>query len=173
MSDHPSRYNILFLCTGNSARSILAEAIMNRDGQGRFTAYSAGSHPKGELNPGAVRWLRAEGFDPTQFRSKSWDEFEAEGAPVFDFIVTVCDDAAGEVCPIWPGKPIRSHWGIPDPALAQGAEWEIDRVFADAARMLGNRIRFFASLPIEKLDALSLKREMDAIGRTTSADQPA
>lgn len=173
MSHYRALYNILFLCTGNSARSILAEAIMNRVGEDRFKAYSAGSHPKGEINPGTLRWLKAEGYDPSQFRSKSWDEFEADDAPVFDFIVTVCDDAAGEICPVWPGKPVCSHWGIPDPALAQGAEWETDRVFADAARMLGNRIRLFASLPIDKLDSLSLKHEMDLIGRNTGADQSA
>ena len=166
MSEPREPYTILFLCTGNSARSILAEAIMNEVGAGRFVAYSAGSHPKGEVNPGAVRWLKASGHDPDRFRSKAWDEFEREGAPVFDFIVTVCDNAAGEVCPIWPGKPLRSHWGVPDPALVQGADWEVDRAFAETARMLGARIRLFASLPLDKLDGLSLKREVDAIGRT-------
>ena len=161
-----ARYNILFLCTGNSARSILAESIMNRVGQGKFAAYSAGSHPKGQVHPGALRWLLHAGFPIDDLRSKSWDEFEVEGAPVFDFIVTVCDNAAGEVCPIWPGKPLRSHWGVPDPAAVEGAEYEVDRAFSETARQLGNRIRLFASLPIEKLDNLSLRREMDAIGQT-------
>ncbi len=171
MSEALNPYNILFLCTGNSARSILAEAIVNRTLDGKFKAWSAGSHPKGAVHPAAIRLLQRLGYPTEGLRSKSWDEFEAEGAPVFDFIVTVCDNAAGEVCPIWPGKPMRSHWGIPDPAAVEGAEWEIDRAFAEAHRLLGNRIRLFASLPLDKLDGLSLKREMDAIGQT--ADQPA
>ena len=169
MSEAREPYNILFLCTGNSARSILAESIMNRVGEGRFKAWSAGSHPKGEVHPGALKLLGSMGYPLDGLRSKSWDEFESGGAPVFDFIFTVCDNAAGEVCPIWPGKPLRSHWGVADPAAAEGAEWEVDRAFAEAHRLLGNRIRLFASLPIEQLDGLSLEREMDAIGRT--ADQ--
>ena len=167
MSEALNPYNILFLCTGNSARSILAEAIVNRTLDGKFKAWSAGSHPKGTVHPAAIRLLQSLGYPTEGLRSKSWDEFEAEGAPVFDFIVTVCDNAAGEVCPIWPGKPMRSHWGLPDPAAVEGAEWEIDRAFAEAHRLLGNRMRLFASLPIESLDKLSLKREMDAIGQTT------
>jgi protein-tyrosine-phosphatase len=173
MSTLHERYNVLFLCTGNSARSILAESIMNRDCQGLFRAYSAGSHPKGEVHPTAVKLLESMGYPTDGLRSKSWDEFKAEGAPVFDFIVTVCDNADGEVCPIWPGKPIRSHWGIADPAAAQGGSWEIDRAFAEAHRQLSNRIRLFASLPIEKLDGLSIKRDMDAIGQTRDAPQTA
>ena len=173
MSTPHEPYNVLFLCSGNSARSILAESIMNRDCQGLFRASSAGSHPKGEVHPAALKLLASMNYPTDGLRSKSWDEFEAEGAPVFDFIVTVCDNAAGEVCPIWPGKPIRSHWGIGDPAAAQGASWEIDRAFAEAHRLLSNRIRLFASLPIEKLDGLSIKREMDAIGQTRDAPQTA
>jgi arsenate reductase len=159
-------YKILFLCTGNSARSILAEAIMNREGQGKFIAYSAGSHPKGEVHPAALRLLEAMKFPTGQLRSKSWDEFETEGAPIFDFIVTVCDNAAGEVCPIWPGKPMRAHWGVPDPAAVQGSDVQVSLAFADAFRVLGNRIGLFASLPFDKLDRLSLKQRMDDIGLT-------
>ncbi len=166
-------YNILFLCTGNSARSILAEAIMNRVGADKFTAYSAGSHPKGEVHPAALKLLTSLNFPIDGLRSKSWDEFEADGAPVFDFIVTVCDNAAGEVCPIWPGKPVRAHWGVPDPAAVVGSDTDISLAFADAFRMLGNRIRLFCSLPIAKLDRLSIKREMDAIGKTQDASEPA
>jgi arsenate reductase len=168
-----ARYTILFLCTGNSARSILAEAIANREGQGRFAAYSAGSHPTWIVNPAALRLLASMGYPTDDLRSKAWDEFEADGAPVFDFIVTVCDNAAGEVCPIWPGKPLRTHWGIPDPAAVQGTPTEVSLAFADAYRMLHNRIRLFASLPIEKLDGLSLKREMDKIGQSQDAPERA
>ncbi len=171
MTDEREPYNILFLCTGNSARSILAEAIMNRVGEGKFKAWSAGSHPKGKVHPAAIRLLSSLNYPLEGLRSKPWDEFEEPGAPVFDFIVTVCDNAAGEVCPIWPGKPLRAHWGIADPASVEGADWIVDRAFSEAHRLLGNRIRLFASLPIDKLDKLSLKREMDAIGRT--ADQTA
>jgi len=163
-------FNILFLCTGNSARSILAESLMNTLGQGKFKAYSAGSHPKGEVHPYALKLLQSLRHPTDGLRSKSWDEFEADGAPEFDFIITVCDNAAGEICPIWPGKPVRSHWGIPDPAAATGTEAEISLAFADAYRQLGNRIRLFISLPLEKLDALSIKRRMDEIG--TTADVP-
>ena len=166
-------YNILFLCTGNSARSILAESIMNRVGEGKFVAYSAGSHPKGEIHPSALKLLNSLGYPTDALRSKPWDEFEAPGAPVFDFIVTVCDNAAGEICPIWPGKPLRSHWGVADPAAVEGPTLEVDRAFSEAHRLLGNRIRLFASLPIEKLDGLSLKREMDQIGQTQDGPVPA
>lgn len=157
-------YKILFLCTGNSARSILAEALMNRVGEGRFEAYSAGSHPKGEVHPAALKLLGSLGYDISGFRSKSWDEFEQ--GPAFDFIVTVCDNAAGEVCPIWPGKPVRSHWGVADPAAVEGSDTVVALAFADTYRLLGNRIRIFASLPDAKLDGLSVKSEMDAIGKT-------
>lgn len=144
-------YKILFLCTGNSARSILAEAMMNRFGEGRFEAYSAGSHPKGQVYPAALKLLASLGYDTTSFRSKSWDEFKQ--GPAFDFIVTVCDNAAGEVCPIWPGKPVRSHWVVADPAAVEGSDTLIALALAEAYRLLGNRIRIFASLPDEKLEA--------------------
>jgi arsenate reductase len=162
-------YNFLFLCTGNSARSIIAEALMNNLGGGRFKAYSAGSMPTGRVNPHALAITRSLGFPDNAFRSKSWDEFAAPGAPPLDFIVTVCDNAAGEVCPIWPGKPITSHWGVPDPAAATGSEAEISAAFAETARMLGNRMRLFLSLPLDKIDALSLQTKMREIHQ--SADQ--
>jgi protein-tyrosine-phosphatase len=159
-------YNVLFLCTGNSARSILAEAILNRDGNGRFRAFSAGSHPKGEPHPATIDLLRREKIDPGFARSKSWDEFAGEGAEPLDFVITVCDNAAGEVCPLWPGQPMTAHWGVPDPAAATGNPAEEALAFADAYRMLGNRIRAFVSLPVETLDRMTLKRKMDDIGRT-------
>lgn len=173
MTDPTARYDILFLCTGNSARSILAEAIMNRVGEGKFRAHSAGSHPKGAVHPGALRLLQKLGHPTEGFRSKSWDEFGAEAAPELDFIVTVCDDAAGEVCPIWPGKPIRAHWGIPDPAAVQGNDEEIDRAFAEAYRQLQNHIQLFASLPIDKLDGISIKRRMDEIHEAQATTESA
>jgi protein-tyrosine-phosphatase len=172
MSDRP--YNVLFLCTGNSCRSIMAEAIMNRDGQGKFRAYSAGSFPKGEVNPNTLALLKKFNFDPAQFRSKSWDEFTRENnpdAPELDFVFTVCDDAAGEVCPYWPGQPVTAHWGMPDPAAATGSEAEVGLAFADAFRMLSNRINIFMSLPLAKLDKLSLQKRLDDIG--SSVNQPA
>lgn len=170
----PSKpFNILFLCTGNSARSILAEAIMNKVGQGRFVAHSAGSHPKGEVHPQAIKLLKGLGYATDGFRSKPWDEFAVEGAPDLDFVITVCDNAAGEVCPIWPGQPISSHWGLPDPAAVTGADSAIALAFADAYRMLNNRIGIFTSLPIAKLDRLSLKRRMDDIGASETSTQPA
>lgn len=156
--------NILFLCTGNSARSILAEALMNRLGEGRFRAYSAGSMPKGEVNPHALPLVRALGFRDQDFRSKPWDEFAVPGAPKLDFVITVCDNAAGEVCPIWPGQPMTAHWGIPDPAAATGTEAEIAVAFREAARQLRNRIELLLALPIAKLDRLSLQRELREIG---------
>jgi arsenate reductase len=161
--------NVLFLCTGNSARSILAEAIMNREGRGRFRAYSAGSHPKGEVNPYAIRLLEGLHYATDQFRSKSWDEFEQPGAPKLDFVFTVCDDAAAEVCPIWPGQPITAHWGMPDPAAAQGTPAEIALAFADAYRMMSNRITLFMNLPLASLDRLALKRRLDDIGQRREA----
>ena len=165
-------FNILFLCTGNSARSILAESIMNRVGEQHFRAYSAGSHPSGAVHPCALKLLKSLDYPTDHLRSKSWDEFDRPGAPEFDFIVTVCDNAAGEVCPIWPGKPIRSHWGVPDPAAVQGTDTEISLAFAEAFRQLGNRIRLFTSLPLEKLDGLTIQRRMDEIGRTAHDQAP-
>ena len=162
-------YNILFLCTGNSARSILAEAIMNRAGRGRFKAWSAGSHPKGEVHPQALKLLQSLNYPLDDLRSKSWDEFEATGAPQLDFIVTVCDNAAGEICPIWPGQPVRAHWGIPDPAAVEGSASEVSLAFAEAYRQLSNRIGLFLALPLAKLDGLAIKRRMDEIGRTQDA----
>ena len=164
-------YSILFLCTGNSARSILAEALMNRIGAGKFVAYSAGSFPKGAVHPQALKLLDSLGYETGGFRSKPWDEFAAPAAPQLDFVVTVCDNAAGEVCPVWPGQPVRSHWGVADPAAAEGSEAEVALAFADAYRMLSNRISLFAALPVEKLDRLSIKRRMDEIG--SSPDAPA
>lgn len=166
-------YNILFLCTGNSARSILAEAIMNRAGRGRFKAWSAGSHPKGQVHPQALKLLQTLNYPMEGLRSKSWDGFEAPGAPHFDFIVTVCDNAAGEVCPIWPGKPVRAHWGIPDPAAVEGSPSEVSLAFTEAYRQLSNRIALFLALPIAKLDGLSIKRRMDEIGQTQDAPERA
>ena len=157
-------YNVLFLCTGNSARSILAEAILNQDGAGHFKAYSAGSHPKGEVNPHALDLLKRLGHDISQFRSKPWDEFARPGAPALNFIITVCDSAAGEVCPIWPGQPMTAHWGMPDPAAVEGTPSEIALAFADTYRMLSNRIAVFANLKISGLDRLSLQKHMSDIG---------
>jgi arsenate reductase len=161
--------NVLFLCTGNSARSILAEALLNRLGGGRFRAFSAGSLPKGEVNPHALPLVRALGFRDEDFRSKPWDEFAAPGAPKLDFVITVCDNAAGEVCPVWPGQPINAHWGIPDPAAATGSEAEIAVAFRDAARQLRNRIELLVALPIAKLDRLSLQQRVRDIGATADA----
>jgi arsenate reductase len=164
-------YNVLFLCTGNSARSILAEAIVNRDGKGRFKAYSAGSHPRGSVNPHALKLLASQGVDTAGFRSKSWDEFAAPGAPKMDFVFTVCDDAAGEACPVWPGQPVTAHWGIPDPAAATGSEAEIGLAFAEAYRLLDNRISVFLSLPIGKLDRMALQSRLDTIGAMERPDR--
>lgn len=163
-------YNVLFLCTGNSARSIMAEALMNRLGGGRVRAFSAGSFPKGQVNPHVAPVVESLGYPLSDFRSKSWDEFAAAGAPPMDFVFTVCDDAAGEVCPIWPGKPVTAHWGIPDPAAATGTEAQIGAAFAEAARQLRNRISLFLALPIEKLDRMSLQARLAEIGR--AAGQP-
>ncbi len=159
-------YNVLFLCTGNSARSIVAEALLNRLGQERFRAFSAGSHPKGEVHPLALRVLRERGFPIEGLRSKSWDEFERDGAPAMDFIFTVCDKAAGEACPVWPGKPMTAHWGVADPAAAEGTELERVRVFDQVARDLETRIRLFTALRPEELDRTSLKQRLDEIGRS-------
>jgi arsenate reductase len=162
-------YNVLFLCTGNSARSIIAEAILNRLGQGRFKAYSAGSHPKGRPHPYAIDLLRKLDFDVEGLRSKSWDEFAAPNAPPLDFVFTLCDDAASEQCPHWPGQPMTAHWGMPDPAATQGSEVERRLAFADTFRMLSNRVSIFVSLPIRSLDMLSLQRRIDEIGEKTPA----
>lgn len=164
-------YNVLFLCTGNSARSVIAEALMNREGRRRFKAYSAGSMPTGRVNPHTIPIVESLGFRASEFRSKSWDEFARPGAPPLDFIFTVCDNAAGEVCPIWPGQPLTAHWGVPDPAAATGSEAEIAAVFADTTRMLGNRIRLFLNLPIASLDRLSLQTRLREIGATADAKE--
>lgn len=165
-SETPHRpYNVLFLCTGNSARSIIAEAILNKAAPGRFHAYSAGSHPKGQVNPHALDMLKRLGYDISQYRSKAWDEFAAPGAPPLDFVITVCDNAAGEVCPIWPGRPMTAHWGMPDPAAAEGTPSEIALAFADTYRMLNNRITAFANLKISALDRLSLQTHVADIGQ--------
>jgi arsenate reductase len=162
-------YNVLFLCTGNSARSIIAEAILSKVGAGRFRAWSAGSQPKGQVNPHTLALLSGLGFDVTGFRSKSWDEFAKAGGPKFDFILTVCDNAAGETCPVWPGNPMTAHWGIPDPADATGTDAQIGQAFADAYRMLNQRIGIFTALPIAKLDALTLQSRLREIGRGQGA----
>ena len=158
-------YNVLFLCTGNSARSILAEAILNRNGKGRFQAYSAGSHPKGRVHPYTLDLLRNLNYVTDGLRSKSWDEFAVPGAPNLDFVFTVCDDAANESCPVWPGQPMSAHWGIPDPATVDGPEAVRRQAFADACRMMTNRISIFTSLPLHSLDRLSLQQRLDEIGK--------
>lgn len=158
-------YNALFLCTGNSARSILAEAILNRLGEGRFKAYSAGSQPKGEVHPYALELLRSLNHDTSFARSKNWDEFAGPDAPKMDFVFTVCDSAAAESCPVWPGQPMTAHWGIPDPAAAEGTEAEKRFAFSDAYRMLNNRISIFTNLRLESLDNLALQRQLHEIGR--------
>ena len=157
-------YNVLFLCTGNSARSILAESILSKEGQGRFNVFSAGSHPKGQVHPLALTTLAALGYPREGFRSKSWDEFAAPGAPVIDFIFTVCDNAAGEACPVWPGHPMTAHWGVEDPAAVEGAEFEKQRAFSQAARFLKNRIMAFISLPLASIDKLALETRLKQIG---------
>jgi arsenate reductase (thioredoxin) len=158
-------FNVLFLCTGNSARSIIAESLLNRYGTGRFRAFSAGSHPKGAVHPFALDLLAKLNLPTTGLRSKSWDEFARPGAPALDFVFTVCDNAANEVCPVWPGQPMTAHWGIPDPAAAKGTEEERRRAFATSLNQLTNRIRIFASLPLDKLDRIALQRRVDEIGR--------
>jgi arsenate reductase (thioredoxin) len=162
-------YNVLFLCTGNSARSVLAEAILNKIGAGQFRAYSAGSQPKGQVNPNTLQLLERLGFDTSGYRSKSWNEFARPDAPEFDFIFTVCDDAAGETCPVWPGQPMTAHWGIPDPAGATGTAAQIAMAFNDAYRMLHRRIEAFAALPIAALDSLTLQSRLRDIGRMEGA----
>ncbi|GAA0523179.1 hypothetical protein GCM10009097_45870 [Pigmentiphaga daeguensis] len=157
-------YNVLFICTGNSARSILAEGLLNGLGKGRFRAYSAGSHPKGEVHPQALVTLERLALPTTGYRSKNWDEFARADAPPLDFIFTVCDNAAGEVCPIWPGKPVSAHWGVPDPAAVEGDD-EQRKAFHDAAIALKRRIELFLALPIQKLDGMSLQHELQSIGK--------
>lgn len=161
-------FNVLFLCTGNSARSILAEAILNRVGAGRFKAFSAGSFPKGEVHPGAISQLKLRNFVTEGLRSKSWEEFAVDGAPQLDFVFTVCDNAAGEMCPIWPGQPMTAHWGIPDPAAVEGNPAEIAAAFADAYGRLHNRLEIFVNLPMASIDKLSLQKKLDDIGRERS-----
>jgi len=160
-----ARYNVLFLCTGNSARSIMAEAIMSHKGFPNFTAFSAGSHPSGAVRPEAIRQLEKAGLSTANLRSKSWDEFSSPGAPPIDFVFTVCDNAAKEVCPFWPGQPMTAHWGIPDPAAVKGTPEEIDRAFSDAFSILDRRISLFLSLPLATLDSFALQREIDKIGK--------
>jgi len=162
-------FNVLFLCTGNSARSIIAEAILNKMGAGSFRACSAGSQPKGQLNPHAISLLQGLGYDLSGFRSKSWSEFARPGAPALDFVFTVCDNAAGEACPVWPGQPMTAHWGVPDPAEASGSAAEIAHAFNVTYRMLHQRIGVFAALPISSLDQLSLQRKLAEIGRMQGA----
>ncbi len=158
-------YNVLFLCTGNSARSILAECILNREGKGRFRAFSAGSQPKGQVHPFAIELLKKLNHSTAGLSSKNWEEFAAPDAPVMDFVFTVCDNAANEVCPVWPGQPMTAHWGLPDPAAAEGTEAERHLAFADAYRMLLNRISIFTSLPMRSLDRLAIQKRLDEIGR--------
>jgi arsenate reductase len=162
-------FNVLFLCTGNSARSIIAESILNKLGHGKFRAYSAGSQPKGDVNPNTIQLLQGLGYDTSGFRSKSWSEFATAEAPPLDFVFTVCDNAAGETCPFWPGQPMTAHWGISDPAEAQGSAAEIALAFKDAYRMLHRRIEIFTALPIRSLDKLSLQAKLKEIGRVTDA----
>jgi len=158
-------YNVLFLCTGNSARSIIAEALINQIGQGRFRGFSAGSHPKGTVNPIALQLLRKMNLPTEGLRSKSWDELATPDAPPLDFVFTVCDNAAGEVCPYWPGQPVTAHWGVPDPAAVEGSETDKWVAFRNTFRMLDNRIKIFTSLPLETFDRMKLKERLEAIGR--------
>jgi arsenate reductase (thioredoxin) len=158
-------FNVLFLCTGNSARSILAEAYLNASGKGRFKAYSAGSHPGSKVNPFALELLGKHRIDTAGLRSKSWDEFAQPGAPELDFVFTVCDNAAGEVCPLWPGQPISAHWGVDDPAAVEGTDEEKRKAFFRAYTALSARINLFVNLPLDKIDRLVLKKKLDAIGK--------
>ena len=166
-----SRYNVLFLCTGNSARSIMAEAIMNRKGLPNFTAYSAGIHPAEAVRPEAIRQIERAGLSTDNLRSKSWDEFSVPGAPPLHFVFTVCDNAAKEVCPFWPGQPMTAHWGVPDPAALKGTPEEIDRAFSQAFSVLDRRISLFLCLPLATLDSFALQREIDNIGKRQSKDE--
>lgn len=170
--DRENPLNVLFLCTGNSARSIMAEAIMNRLGGGNVRAFSAGSYPKGQVHPFALDLLRKLNHDTSGLRSKSWLEFSGPGKPALDFVFTVCDNAAAEECPFWPGQPMTAHWGLPDPAAFEGTETEQRLAFADTYRMLNNRISIFLALPLHKLDQLSLQAQLNAIGKTKDAGEP-
>ena len=170
MSSDNRVYNVLFLCTGNSARSIMAECILNREGMGRFKAFSAGSKPRGDIDPIAAALLQRNNFGVSELRSKSWDEFSGDDAPVMDFVFTVCDDAAGEVCPVWPGQPMTAHWGVPDPVKFDGTETERTLFTADVFRMLTNRISIFCALPLQSLDKLALQRKLDMIGKAESTE---
>lgn len=165
-------YNVMFLCTGNSARSVLAESILNKDGGGKFQAFSAGSHPKGAINPMAIRVLAGNGYPTEGLRSKSWDEFSQPGSPVMDFVFTVCDNAAGETCPIWPGHPMTAHWGIDDPAAVEGSDIEKQAAFVQAFRYLRNRISAFVSLPLASIDKMALGTRLREIGRAEGATAP-
>jgi len=162
-------FNVLFLCTGNSARSIIAEAILNKIGRGKFRAFSAGSQPKGQVNPHTIQLLQSLGYYTSDFRSKSWAEFARPDAPPLDFVFTVCDNAAGETCPVWPGQPMTAHWGVPDPAEAHGSEAEVAIAFGDAHRMLYQRIGIFTALPIRSLAKVSLQEKLREIGRVSDA----
>ena len=166
------RYNVLFLCTGNSARSIMAESILTRDGAGCFRAFSAGSHPKGTVNPFALKVLRSFGYPADGFRSKGWDEFARPDAPVMDFVFTVCDGAAGEVCPVWSGQPMTAHWGIEDPAALEGTDIQKETAFVTAFRYLKNRIALFTALPIGSLDRIALGTKLQEIGRSEGTTLP-
>jgi protein-tyrosine-phosphatase len=159
-------FNVLFLCTGNSARSIIAECLLNRIGKGRFHAYSAGSQPKGAIHPMALQLLQRQNYPVQELRSKDWAEFSSDGAPELDFVFTLCDSAAAEQCPVWPGQPMTAHWGLPDPAAATGNEAERHLAFAETMRLLTNRLEIFTSLPISSLDRLSLQNRLDEIGRS-------
>jgi protein-tyrosine-phosphatase len=163
-------FNVLFLCTHNSARSIIAESILNRRGKGKFRAFSAGSHPSGRVHPYALDLLKELNYDVTSLRSKSWDEFGLAGAPKLDFVFTVCDDAANEVCPVWPGQPMTAHWGLPDPSMASGTDAEKRLAFANTHRMLSQRLEVFVNLPIASLERVALKTKIDNIGRMTDAE---
>ncbi len=167
-----AHYNVLFLCTGNSARSIMAEAILNFKGRPNFTAYSAGSHPSGVVRPEALRQLESAHISTQGSRSKSWEEFSVPGAPKLDFVITVCDNAANEVCPLWPGQPISAHWGVPDPAAVKGSPIDVERAYRDAFFMLDRRISLFLCLPLASLDRLALKKELDDIGQTSTNVTP-
>ena len=165
-------FNVLFLCTGNTARSILAESILRKDGAGRFRAFSAGSHPKGVVNPFAIKVLESLDYPTDGFRSKSWDEFAAPDAPVMDFVFTVCDAAAGEACPVWPGQPMTAHWGIEDPAVVEGTDIQKESAFVLAARYLKNRISVFINLPLRSIDQLSLNSKLREIGALEGSSKP-
>jgi protein-tyrosine-phosphatase len=165
-------FNVLFLCTGNSARSIMAESVLNEDGVGRFRAFSAGSHPKGAVNPFALRVLASYGYPSEGFASKSWDQFALPGAPIFDFVFTVCDNAAGEVCPVWPGQPMTAHWGIEDPGAVEGSDIQKEAAFVQAFRYLRNRISIFINLPIASLDRMALGARLREIGESAGSTSP-